>query len=820
MEQLTGQDPTYIGPYRLIARLGEGGMGLVYLGRSDLGRTVAVKTVQAEHAHHPEFRRRFAREVAAARRVGGDWTAAVLDADTEAAVPWVATQYIPGPDLTTVVGRDFGPLPEHSVHTLANRLALALQAVHDAGLIHRDLKPSNVLVTVDGPRVIDFGIARALESIGGDSLLTRTGMLIGSPGFMSPEQVRGHELTPASDMFCLGAVLVYAATGRLLFGATETGLNAHLFRIAEEEADLTGIPDSLVGLVRACLAKDPTARPTPAQVAERTRTDRGEEWLPGPVLAQIGRKAAELLDFTPEIRGPRPDPRVQDAPAADRPTSYLLTPPAYSPTAYAPPEPARFGSPPGYGPSAPPPPGGRTSAPPGYGPDPRLRRGWALAMATLGQLAVMLGASTSTVLLYNALHALGSDPSSGEWMVTAHFVAFGALLFVGGHLADLVGRKATLLIGLAGFTVATAVQASTPNAGVLLGAFIVQGAFAALATPASFGLVAGHFTEPRARTRAFAVYSPVVLGGSLLSLFLGVPLAEFVTWRVYLYVVCLLALLALVGTAALVRDLPDRKPDGFDALGVLLGTVGVGAIIVAFHASFVLAWACLIGGVLLIVAFFLRRTRTPGAAILPVYDAGARGRRGALLALFLTGLALESVAPRLAIFLWSAGEAMGLVASAVVAGSFLLGSLLLATRLLPRIGFHAVLVWGLLLSAAGSLLMLVDTEAPAAALPSLFCLGVGLGMAGTALYSALTEGIAPHDSAGRGALTVATQEVSGHAAAAALASAGLNGESGGDNPVTLYLSAAALLAAALIGGLMLKAPARTGPPAAAALRDY
>ncbi|MFE2323506.1 serine/threonine-protein kinase, partial [Streptomyces sp. NPDC059385] len=161
MDQLIAADPTRIGPYRLIARLGEGGMGLVYLGRSEVGRTVAVKVVQAEHAGHPEFRRRFAREVAAARRVGGDWTAAVLDADPEAAVPWVATQYIPGPDLRTVVAEDFGPLPEYSVHTLANRLAVALQAVHGAGLIHRDLKPSNVLVTVDGPRVIDFGIARA-----------------------------------------------------------------------------------------------------------------------------------------------------------------------------------------------------------------------------------------------------------------------------------------------------------------------------------------------------------------------------------------------------------------------------------------------------------------------------------------------------------------------------------------------------------------------------------------------------------------------------------------------------------------------------------
>ncbi|HEY9368911.1 serine/threonine-protein kinase, partial [Streptomyces sp.] len=332
MDQLTGQDPTHIGAYRLIARLGAGGMGLVYLGRSEGGRTVAVKVVQAEHAENPEFRRRFAREVAAARRVGGDWTAAVLDADPEAAVPWVATQYIPGPDLTTVVAKDFGPLPEHSVSTLANRLALALRAVHDAGLIHRDLKPSNVLVTVDGPRVIDFGIARAMDSLAGDSLHTRTGMLIGSPGFMSPEQVRGLELTPASDVFCLGAVLVYAATGRLLFGATDTGLNAHLFRIAEEEPDLTGVPESLVGLVRECLHKDPAQRPTPQQVAERTTTDRAEEWLPGAVLAQLGRHAAQLLDYAPAEPTPAaaPDPRVGLAKAATA-AAAVPPPPAYAP---------------------------------------------------------------------------------------------------------------------------------------------------------------------------------------------------------------------------------------------------------------------------------------------------------------------------------------------------------------------------------------------------------------------------------------------------------------------------------------------------------
>ncbi|MFF9473437.1 serine/threonine-protein kinase [Streptomyces roseolus] len=299
MDQLTAEDPPRIGAYRLIARLGAGGMGRVYLARSEGGRTVAVKVVQSEFAQHAEFRSRFAREVTAAKRVGGVWTAAVLDADTDAETPWVATQYVPGPDLHAVVAERHGPLPEQSVRVLANRLALALQAIHGAGLVHRDLKPSNVLVTVDGPRVIDFGIARALDSISGDSLRTRTGMVIGSPGFMSPEQVRGLHVTTASDVFSLGSVLAYAATGRQPFGSTGNGLHAQLFRVAEEEPDLDGVPEALLGLVRDCLRKDPAQRPTPEQIAARTATEGVDEWLPGTLLGQLGRHAAQLLDFDP-----------------------------------------------------------------------------------------------------------------------------------------------------------------------------------------------------------------------------------------------------------------------------------------------------------------------------------------------------------------------------------------------------------------------------------------------------------------------------------------------------------------------------------------
>ncbi|MFD7512157.1 serine/threonine-protein kinase [Streptomyces sp. NPDC059853] len=333
MDPLTPQDPRYIGDYRLLARLGEGGMGQVYLARSDRGRTVAVKTIRPELAQEQDFRRRFALEITAARRVGGRWTAPVLDADTEAATPWVATGYIAGPSLHEVVGRDFGPLPERSVLLLAGGLTLALRDIHTAGLVHRDLKPSNVLLTIDGPRVIDFGIARALEAGPGDGL-TRTGATVGSPGFMSPEQIRGERLTPASDVFCLGSVLAYAATGRTPYGALDSGVHILLFRIAEEEPDLAGLPERLRGLIAATLAKDPAARPTLADLERYTAAGPdGEPWLPGALVAQLGRHAVQLLDSEdPRSRVDQPAVRTP-APAGPAPESASpATPPAPAPT--------------------------------------------------------------------------------------------------------------------------------------------------------------------------------------------------------------------------------------------------------------------------------------------------------------------------------------------------------------------------------------------------------------------------------------------------------------------------------------------------------
>ncbi|MDF6043894.1 serine/threonine protein kinase [Streptomyces sp. JH14] len=316
MDKLGSGDPQRIGAYRLLGRLGAGGMGQVYLARSDRGRTVAIKLVRAELAEQQEFRERFRQEVQAARRVGSDWTAPVLDADTEAAVPWVATGYVAGPSLqATVSGRGaapagpgvYGPLPGRSVHILGAGLARALQGIHSAGLIHRDLKPSNILLTIDGPRVIDFGIARAFDTVT-DGGLTRTGSLVGSPGFMAPEQVRGERVTAACDVFCLGSVLAYASTGRLPFSAADNEVHAVLFRIAQEDPDLTGVPADLVDLVRDCLLKDPADRPTTDAILERlVEGEAAEPWLPGALIAQLGRHAVELLDSEdPEEERERP----------------------------------------------------------------------------------------------------------------------------------------------------------------------------------------------------------------------------------------------------------------------------------------------------------------------------------------------------------------------------------------------------------------------------------------------------------------------------------------------------------------------------------
>lgn len=265
MDGLQAGDPRRIGPYWLEGRLGSGGMGRVYLGRSPGGRHVAIKVIRAELAENADFRERFAREASAARKVSGIFTAPVVDADLDGPIPWLATSYIAGPSLSDAVA-DRGPMPAALVLRLAAGLAEGLAAIHTAGVVHRDLKPTNVLLAEDGPRLIDFGISRSMEA----SSLTRTGMVVGSPGFMSPEQAEGRPVGPPSDVFSLGAVLTFAATGEGPFGEGSTV--ALLYRVVTSEPNTQAVPAEIRPVIERCLAKDPRERPTAAALLAQLST--------------------------------------------------------------------------------------------------------------------------------------------------------------------------------------------------------------------------------------------------------------------------------------------------------------------------------------------------------------------------------------------------------------------------------------------------------------------------------------------------------------------------------------------------------------------
>ncbi|MGW5354667.1 protein kinase domain-containing protein [Streptomyces sp. NPDC004031] len=330
-QPLEADDPASVGAYRLAARLGAGGMGKVYLSHTPAGRPVAVKVIRPEFAEDAEFRRRFKQEVQAAQRVQGLYTAPVIDSDADGTRPWLATAFVPGPTLASAVA-EHGPLPVPTVLLLVAGIAEALEAVHGAGLVHRDLKPSNVLLASDGPRVIDFGIARAADA----TALTGSGVTIGTPAFMAPEQASGREITPATDIFALGQVAAYAALGAPAYGDGPS--HAVLYRIVHEEPDLATLPEELRPLVHRCLAKDPAERPSLADVvgmcraaSQQTELRRPEQWLPVALAAEIpARHVAPESPATP----PAPSAPPASAPAAAAPA----TPPPAAPT--APPAPA------------------------------------------------------------------------------------------------------------------------------------------------------------------------------------------------------------------------------------------------------------------------------------------------------------------------------------------------------------------------------------------------------------------------------------------------------------------------------------------------
>ncbi|MFE6593222.1 protein kinase [Streptomyces sp. NPDC057781] len=269
-QPLQDDDPRTVAGYRLAARLGAGGMGRVYLSHTQGGRPVAIKVVRSELADDPTFRRRFGREIQAARKVKGAYTAELIDADPDGTPPWLATLYVPGPALSDVVARS-GPLPVPAVLWLMAGVAEALQAIHGAGIVHRDLKPSNVLLASDGPRVIDFGISLAADS----TAHTATGTAIGTPQYMAPEQASAGDVTAATDIFALGQTAAFAALGRPLYG--DGPAVSVLYRIVHSEPDLSGLPERLRGLLARCLAAEPGDRVTPAEVVEWCRRELGRD---------------------------------------------------------------------------------------------------------------------------------------------------------------------------------------------------------------------------------------------------------------------------------------------------------------------------------------------------------------------------------------------------------------------------------------------------------------------------------------------------------------------------------------------------------------
>ncbi|MFI0901222.1 serine/threonine-protein kinase [Streptomyces sp. NPDC020983] len=409
-------DPPHIGGYRLERRLGAGGMGVVFLGRSVSGRRLAIKVIRPELVTDEGFRIRFRREVAAARQVSGAFTAPVVDADPDAERPWLATLFVPGPSLHEHVA-SAGPLAAGALRALAAGLAEALRDIHRAGLVHRDLKPGNVLLADDGPRVIDFGIARAVAA----APLTTTGVVFGTPGYMAPEQLRTGGSGPEGDVFALGSVLVFAATGHGPFdgeGAYGVG-----YRVVHEEPDLTGLPGELRPLVEACLAKEPGERPTAEELLLSLAAAPGD--APAghtPSAAPAGHAPSAAPAAEPALPAPADTPTRPDTPPAP------AAPPAAGPDAAAPPAagPDAVGETGSFRPGPPAPsaaPGVPDPSPsPPPPPDPagrRPRRKRTAAVVTGAVLALTAAVTVPLVVLHDRDGDRGRGASSPRHEATA-----------------------------------------------------------------------------------------------------------------------------------------------------------------------------------------------------------------------------------------------------------------------------------------------------------------------------------------------------------------------------------------------------------------
>ncbi|WP_445269288.1 serine/threonine-protein kinase [Streptomyces sp. DSM 41634] len=431
---LSADDPYEIGGYRLHARLGSGGMGVVYLAYTPGGRPIALKAVRREFAADPEFRERFAQEVASARRIHGLFTAQVVDSGVDDRTPWLATAYVPGPSLHEVVRRH-GPLPVRTVLLLVAGIAEALQAIHRAGVVHRDLKPANVLVAGDGPRVIDFGIARAADA----AALTGTGLRIGTAAFMAPEQALGVQATAATDVFALGTLAAYVAGGAPPFGNGPE--SSALYRVVHEHPDLSRVPRDLHDLISWCLAKRPEDRPTTVDLIASVhahpevgpRPEFTDGWLPRPVRDEVAgpgdaaRPVAARLPAAGAAAGYRgaafgngpvapAAPAAPGTPATPGVDSFAPTAAAAHPAPAPPPEPgAPVRTPTRAAPPAPAPVSGPAPVPvgvPAPGARRRAARGGRLPAAVLAVAATLL-ACGGAVYYFDGPVDGGADPDAG-----------------------------------------------------------------------------------------------------------------------------------------------------------------------------------------------------------------------------------------------------------------------------------------------------------------------------------------------------------------------------------------------------------------------
>jgi len=388
VEALGPNDPTTVGQYQLIAVLGSGGMGRVYLAHSPSGRRVALKVIRADLVQEPEIRQRFAREVAASRAVSGFFTAEVVDADIDADPPWLVTTFIPGPSLGAAV-RQVGPLPLASVRAIGAALAEALSAIHTAGLIHRDLKPGNVLLASDGPRLIDFGIS----ALSGSPILTRAGTIMGTPGYISPEQIEGRAVGPPTDVFALGAVLVFAVTGKAPFGGDS--FPSLVYSTVHAAPDLSRVPDGLRALVVSCLDKDAARRPDLRTVLHELTHGQNlaSMFAPGWLPTALTRDAHPMGTVLPAEAPTAPPPRAE--PPTRRPFPSTPAAPGVAATPVATPALAAATPAPAAGWPAPAPP---------------ARRRWGLVAGIFATVAA-LGVAGCFVLL--KILPVGS-PNSGD----------------------------------------------------------------------------------------------------------------------------------------------------------------------------------------------------------------------------------------------------------------------------------------------------------------------------------------------------------------------------------------------------------------------